>query len=68
MRQMLQAIADGKRVWATVLRRQAIRMVRGSEVKDDELLSWTYEGAVSWRQVGVVTYVPVGKAENILGD
>jgi hypothetical protein len=68
VREMLQAIASGKRVWATVLRRGGIRLVPGSEVRDDELLSWTYEGATSWTMVGLVVWKKMGDADEFLGN
>lgn len=68
MRELLKAMGEGKRCWATVLRRSGVVMVRGEDVKDGELLSWTYEGAQRWRTEYRVVWERIGTAEHFLGQ
>jgi len=67
MRDLQTAIGEGKRCWATVLRRGGIRIVPAGEVKEDGLLSWTHEGASRWQTVGKVVHERIGTAEHFLG-
>jgi len=65
---MVRAMAAGKKVWATVLRREVIRLVRGDEVRDEELLSWTFEGRRDWTTVSNVVWKKMGDADEFLGN
>lgn len=58
-----EAQSAGHQVWATVLRKQQVRMVPGADVKPGELLSWTCEGWDHWVNVGKVVYRRIGSAK-----
>lgn len=68
MRELVKAMQEGKRCWATVLCRSGVVMVPGDQVKDGELLSWTYEGAQRWRTEGCVVWERIGTAEHFLAE